>query len=74
MICINIRYEIFLIEFIYSKTTSFYIKKYFFKKIRLIRSPNRNNGIKFGFNTIRFVFRFLKIYKKKFDYFNLILE
>ena len=46
---INIWYEIFLTEFIYSKTTSFYIKKYFFLKIRLIRSPNRNNWIKFGF-------------------------
>ena len=48
MICINIniQYEIFLIEFVYSKTTLFYIKKYFFLKIR---SPNRNNRIKFGF-------------------------
>ena len=46
---INILYEIFLTKFVYSKTISFYIKKYFFKKIRLIRSPNRNNRIKFGF-------------------------
>ena len=47
---INTRYEIFLIEFVYSKMMSFYIKKYFFFfKIRLIRSPNRNNRIKFGF-------------------------
>ena len=29
---INIRYEIFLTEFVYSKTMSFYIKKYFFLK------------------------------------------
>ena len=46
---ITIIYEIFLIKFVYSKTMSFYIKKYFFFKIRLIRSPNRNNRIKFGF-------------------------
>ena len=43
---INILYEIFLIKFVYSKTMSFYIKKIFFLKIR---SPNRNNRIKFGF-------------------------
>ena len=29
---INIQYEIFLIEFVYSKITSFYIKKNFFLK------------------------------------------
>ena len=29
---INIQYEIFLTEFVYSKTTLFYIKKYFFLK------------------------------------------
>ena len=46
---INILYEIFLIKFIYSKTISFYIKKYIFLKIRLIQSPNRNNRIKFSF-------------------------
>ena len=46
---INILYEIFLIKFVYSKTMSFYIKKYFFLKIRLIWLPNRNNRIKFGF-------------------------
>ena len=49
---INIRYEIFLTEFVYSKTTSFYIKKFFFLKIWLIRSPNRNNRIKFGFKIL----------------------
>ena len=46
---INILYEIFLTKFVYSKTMSFYIKKYSFKKNRLIRSPNRNNRIKFDF-------------------------
>ena len=46
---INILYEILLIKFVYSKTMSFYIKKYFFLKIRLIRSANQNNRIKFGF-------------------------
>ena len=45
---IKILYEIFLIKFVYSKTMSFYIKKNFLK-IQLIRSPNRNNRIKFGF-------------------------
>ena len=44
---INIRDEIFLTEFVYNKTMSFYIKNIFFLKIRLIRSPNRNNRIKF---------------------------
>ena len=66
---INIRYKIFLTEFIYNKTISFYIKKYFFLKIRLIWSPNWNNWInsikKFDFNTIRFSFYFWKYTKKK---------
>ena len=66
---INILYEIFLTKFVYSKTMSFYIKKYFFKKIRLIRSSNRNNGIKFGFKIsiltlFGSVFDFLKYVKK----------
>ena len=34
---INILYEIFLTKFVYSKTTSFYIKNTFFLKNRLIR-------------------------------------
>ena len=64
MIYINIQYEIFLIEFVYSKTILFYIKKNFLK----IRLKN------FDFNTIWFDFRFLKICKKKIDYFNLMIE
>ena len=45
---INIQYEIFLINFVYSKTTSFYIKKYFFLKNSVNSIKNRNNRIKFG--------------------------
>ena len=61
---INIRYEIFLTEFIYSKTMSFYIKKnIFFLKIRLIRSPNRNNQIKFDFK-----FSILLLFDSIFDF------
>ena len=45
---INIRYEIFLTEFIYSKTMSFYIKKNtFFLKIRLQTEINELNSVKF---------------------------
>ena len=46
---INIQYEIFLNKFIYSKITSFYIKKYFFLKNSVISVKNRNNRIKFGY-------------------------
>ena len=52
MIYINIRYKIFLTKFVYSKIMSFYIKKYFFKKIRLIQLPNWNNRIKFDFKIL----------------------
>ena len=60
---INILYEIFLIKFVYSKTMLFYIKKYFFLKIQLIRLSNRNNRIKFGFKI-----SILKLFDSIFDF------
>ena len=67
---INIQYEIFLTEFVYSKTTSFYIKKYFFLKIffliRLKTEITELNSVKkfrFQYYSVRFSI-FKKIQKK----------
>ena len=45
---INILYEIFLTKFVYSKTISFYIKKYIFLKNSVNFVKNQNNRIKFS--------------------------
>ena len=62
---INIQYEIFLIKFVYSKITSFYIKKYFLLK---------NSVKKFWFQYYSVRFSVFKKIQKKFRFFTIRLS